>query len=78
MTNVWKTLSQIDVSNHIETKNNLHYLSWGWAWSTLCQHYGDSSYTYSEPRWCDKTNTVEVELKRLLCTVWVCACIWGR
>jgi hypothetical protein len=59
---VWKTLSQIDVSNHIETKGGLNYLSWGWAWSTLCQHYGDSSYTYSEPRWCDKTNTVEVEV----------------
>ena len=62
MSNVWSTLSKIDVSNHIETKGGLHYLSWGWAWSTLCEHYPDSSYSYSEPRWCDKTNTLEVEV----------------
>lgn len=62
MSNVWQTLSKIDVSNHIETKGGLHYLSWGWAWSTLCQHYPESSYSYTEPRWCDKTNTVEVEV----------------
>ena len=59
---VWKTLAAIDVSNHVETKNNLYYLSWGWAWSTLCEHYPDSTYTYSEPKWCDRTNTVEVEV----------------
>jgi len=60
--NVWKTLSAIDVSNHIDTKGGLHYLSWGWAWSTLCEHYPDSSYSYTEPRWCENTNTVEVEV----------------
>ena len=60
--NVWKTLSAIDVSNHIDKKGGLHYLSWGWAWSTLCEHYPDSIYSYTEPRWCDKTNTVEVEV----------------
>jgi hypothetical protein len=62
MSNVWNTLSKIDVSNHIETKGELHYLSWGWAWSTLCQHYGDSTYTYSDPKWCERTGTVEVEV----------------
>ena len=63
MSNVWQTLSKIDVSNHIETKGGLHYLSWAWAWSTLCEHYPDSTYSYNdEPIWCEKTNTVEVEV----------------
>ena len=35
----WEVLSQIDVSNHIEKKNGLSYLSWAWAWGTLKKHY---------------------------------------
>ena len=35
---VWKTLSEIDVSNHIEQKGNLNYLSWAWAWSRQTVH----------------------------------------
>ncbi len=59
---VWKTLSEIDVSNHIEQKGNLNYLSWAWAWSTLCTHYPDATYTYTEPKWCQWSATCEVEV----------------
>jgi len=31
MENVFKTLSQINVNDHTEKKNNLTYLSWAWA-----------------------------------------------
>ncbi|MCS5594196.1 MAG: DUF1071 domain-containing protein [Porticoccaceae bacterium] len=62
MSNVWKTLSAIDVSNHIDTKGGLNYLSWGWAWATLMEHYPDSTYSYSDAKWCEITNTVEVEV----------------
>jgi hypothetical protein len=62
MSNVWKTLSAIDVSNHIEQKGNLNYLSWAWAWSTLCEHYPESTYSYTEPKWCQWSATCEVEV----------------
>ena len=46
---VWKTLSAIDVSKHVEKKMNLSYLSWAWAWGTLMEHYPDSYYSFREP-----------------------------
>lgn len=42
---VWETLSKIDVSEHIEKKGNLSYLSWAWAWGTLMEHYPDADWT---------------------------------
>jgi len=41
---VWKTLSAIDVSKHIEKKGKFSYLSWAWAWSTLKEHYPDATF----------------------------------
>jgi hypothetical protein len=35
----WKVLSRIDVSEQIEKKNGLSYLSWAWAWGVLREHY---------------------------------------
>ena len=35
----WGVLSKIDVSQHMEKKNGLSYLSWAWAWGVLKQHY---------------------------------------
>lgn len=35
MRNWFYELSQVDVSEHIEKKNGLSYLSWAWAWSEL-------------------------------------------
>jgi hypothetical protein len=46
---VWKTLSQLNVSEHTEKKGNLTYLSWTWAWSTLMDYYPESSYAFREP-----------------------------
>jgi hypothetical protein len=45
MSNVWKTLSAIDCSKHVEKKNGFTYLSWAWAWSILKQHYPTAHYT---------------------------------
>lgn len=41
---VWKTLSEIDVSNYVKNKNGLTYLSWTWAWGIVKKHYPDASY----------------------------------
>lgn len=35
----WEILSRIDVSDKIEKKNGLSYLSWAWAWGVLKEHY---------------------------------------
>jgi hypothetical protein len=45
---VWKNLSAINVSEHIEKKGNLSYLSWTWAYSQLLDVYPNSFYEFSE------------------------------
>lgn len=45
---VWETLSKIDVSDKIEKKGNLSYLSWAWAWGKLKEHYPESHYTFRD------------------------------
>lgn len=62
MSNVWTTLSAIDVSKHIEKKGQLSYLSWAYAWGTLMTHYPNASYCYFEPN-IDQNGTVEVEVE---------------
>ena len=39
---VFETLSKIDVSDHIEQKMGLSYLSWAWCWQTLKTTYPDT------------------------------------
>jgi hypothetical protein len=39
MSEVFKNLSAVDCSAHIEKKNNLSYLSWAWAWAELKKNY---------------------------------------
>jgi len=41
---VFETLNSINVSDKIEKKGNLSYLSWAWAWGELNKHYPNSSY----------------------------------
>lgn len=48
MDNYFLTLNGIDVSGHIEKKNNLSYLSWAWAWRELKKIYPDATYTIYE------------------------------
>lgn len=49
MNNVWKTLSRIDVSEGVEKKGGLDYLSWAYAWAKLMEHYPDSTYEFHDP-----------------------------
>ena len=46
---IWKTLSTIDVSKHVEKKNGLSYLSWAWAWGVLMEHFPNAEYSFSSP-----------------------------
>ena len=59
--NVWKTLSAIDCSKHVEKKGNLSYLSWAWAWQTLMEHYPEATYEYFDPTFLEN-GTVEVSV----------------
>jgi hypothetical protein len=46
---IWATLSQVDVTDRIEKKQNLSFLSWAWAWGTLMEHYPQAEYSFQEP-----------------------------
>lgn len=41
---VWDTLSEIDVSSHIEKKGQFSYVSWAWAWALVKQHYPEAVF----------------------------------
>ena len=41
-------LSRKDVSEGVELKGNLSYLSWCVAWTKLCEDYPGSTYFYGE------------------------------
>ena len=62
---VWQTLSAVDVSDHIEKKGNLSYLSWAWAYGTMMEHYPDLHYSFEQDR-CEFTNTVEISCSVLV------------
>ena len=62
---VWQTLSAIDVSDHIEKKGKLSYLSWAWAYGIMMEHYPDIHYTFEEDK-CNETGTVEIRCSVLL------------
>ena len=47
---VWKTLSKINVNEHTETKMNLTYLSWAWAWKILKDNYPNAKYAFTSHR----------------------------
>ena len=59
---IWETLSKIDVSEHIEKKGNLSYLSWAWAWGTLMGHYPNAKYINSEKFYPDGSCEVRIDL----------------
>lgn len=60
---IWKTLSKIDVSKHVEKKNGLSYLSWAWAWGVLMEHYPQAEYSFSIPEThSDGTVTVHCDI----------------
>ena len=45
---IFETLNAIDVSDKVEKKKDLTYLSWAWAWGMLKQFYPMSYYTIYE------------------------------
>lgn len=45
---VFETLSVIDCSEHVESRNGLTYLSWAWAWQIIKQNYPTAFYTIYE------------------------------
>ena len=48
MDNYFKLLNDVDVSEHIEKKGKLSYLSWAWAWDQFKRKFPDSYYTIYE------------------------------
>ena len=57
---IWATLSQVDVSDRIEKKQNLSLLSWSWAWGTLMEHYPQAEYSFQEPAEAQRDGSVMV------------------
>ena len=47
--NKYEELRKIDVSEKIERKNSLSYLSWAWAVDTLLIHDPAATWSYAEP-----------------------------
>ena len=58
---IWDTLSKVDVSEYVEEKMNLSYLSWSRAWWLMMEHYPEATYEYHEGRKFDD-GTVEVSV----------------
>lgn len=48
MSNYFNELYQVDVSDHIEKKNDLSYVSWPFAWAELKKRFPMSYYTVYE------------------------------
>lgn len=46
----YNELRKVDVSSHIEKKNNLSYLSWAWAVDILLQQDASATWEYQEPK----------------------------
>ena len=63
---VWRTLSRIDVGEHIETKGDkikLSYLSWSWAWAQLMNNFPESDFiAHGAEMLPDNTATVRVDV----------------
>lgn len=45
---VFETLSAIDVSDHLDKKGKLDYLSWSWAWSIVKSHFPKANWEIGE------------------------------
>lgn len=45
---VFETLNKVDVSEHIEKKNGLDYVSWAWAWLMAKKLYPNANYKVYE------------------------------
>ena len=43
---IWKKLSAVDCSDRTQSKGNLKYLSWTWAWGFVQDYFPDSNYEF--------------------------------
>ena len=59
---VWQNLYSINVSQHIEKKGNLSYLSWTWAWQALMEEYPQATYTIDDRTFPNGTMEVYVTI----------------
>ena len=59
MTIDFNTLRKINVSENIERKGNLSYLSWTYAVDTLLQNDPQATWTFAEPKYYGETVMVE-------------------
>jgi hypothetical protein len=48
MSNYFEELNKINVSDKVEKKNGLSYLSWAFAWGEIKKKYPDANYTVYE------------------------------
>ena len=48
--NYFTTLNSVDVSDTVEKKNGMSYLSWAWAWGELKKRHPTATYTIYENR----------------------------
>lgn len=71
---VWETLSSINVNEHTESKMNLTYLSWAWAWKILKDNYPNAAYAFQA--WGDSDSYVDYmeypdDTGAVQCTVYI-------
>jgi len=45
---VWENLSAIDVSEHVQQKGGLSYLSWAWAWQVMMENYPEMKFFFHD------------------------------
>jgi hypothetical protein len=55
MENKFIELRKLNVSDHIEKKNGLSYLSWSWAVDTLLQQDPNATWEFPEPKYYGET-----------------------
>ena len=73
---IWQTLSAIDVSEHVEKKQNLSYLSWAWAWGVLMEHYPETQYEFTDRTFPNSTMEVSVTVGITKGDQTVCRSMW--
>ena len=45
---VWDLLYHVNVNDKKKPKGKFDYLSWTWAWSTMMDHFPDTSYSFTD------------------------------
>jgi hypothetical protein len=71
---IWKTLSAIDCSDHVETKGKFSYLAWTWAWAMVKEKYPEALYALEDDIvYPDGTMEVRVgvHIEGLMHTMWL-------